>query len=78
MQIMKTITKTQYYQLLGLIFLANRAIKEIDNIVSAALEITGEKDDKGRPETLGHTNDVIWHARKLDDALDIMKIKVGK
>lgn len=49
-----TITKEQEMQLLGLMTLAASYSRKMDEILAAALEITGEGDG------YGHTSDVVF------------------
>lgn len=71
---MKTISKTQRLQLVGVLTLAAKHIAALEDLKSAAYEITGEEDD------LGHTNDAIWDEgrRDADALLGRLKIKVRK
>lgn len=73
---MKTITKDQYYQLVGLRAAADLQVKVLDAMKAAALNITDERDEKMGPEDSGHTLDFIWGSRDLDDMLRILEIEV--
>lgn len=77
---MKTITKAQRLQLIGLLTLAAQHMKMLESISASALEITKETEDDGTPSTCGHTNDAIWdeNRRAADDLLGRLKIKVRK
>jgi hypothetical protein len=77
---MKTITKNQHLQLVGLLTLAGRHMKMLRSISESALSITGEKEDDGTPATCGHTSDAIWddNQRDADALLERLKIKVRK
>jgi hypothetical protein len=77
---MKTISKNQHLQLVGLLTLAGRHMKMLESISEAALSITGEKEKDGTPSTCGHTNDAIWdeNRRDADALLERLKIKVRK
>lgn len=68
---MKTITKNQYHQFVGLIALAERHNKAIEDIKAAACAITGEV-----VEDYGHTNDTVYGSRTADECLKLMGIKV--
>lgn len=73
---MRTITKTQYCQLCGLQVLAQRAWREVEALNKAALSITEEKSREGLPDDMGHTYDMMSNSRGLDEALQLMDIKV--
>ncbi len=70
---MKTITKEQYYQLIGVVVLAKSYLDKINDLEKAALNITQEVYDIG-----GHTSDIVWGSRDLDEGLKIMGVKVNK
>lgn len=74
----KSISKREYLALVGLEALAKVQRNMLDEIESAALEITKEVDYNGVPERGGHTMDMLWGSRELDDMLRILKIKVKK
>ena len=76
---MKTITKNQYLQLVGLLALAGRHMAMLKSISEAALSITGEEKD-GTPSTYGHTFDAVWddNRRDADALLTRLEIKVRK
>ena len=68
----KTITKSQYYTLIGLREVAKEQCLILDKIEKLAKEITGEQDkDFG-----GHASDYIYGTRNLDEMLKILGIKV--
>lgn len=72
-----TITRAQYLQLLGLVTLGERLVKQTDEIRSAMAEIVDERDEDGSIDASGHISDVIWGGRGLDQALHILKITVA-
>ncbi len=65
-----TITRSQYLQLLGLQTLAAHHIRTMDGLAAAAIAITREGVD------MGHTYDLVWGNRNLDEALGLMGITV--
>jgi len=69
---MKTITKSQYYALMGLREVAKKQWLILDELEKQAAEITGEQDKKYG----GHAQDYISGMRELDDMLEILKIEV--
>lgn len=75
---MKTITHSQYLQLIGLQAIAKEAQARMTEVVKSAVEITGEKDSEGIPELSGHTCDIMYDNRGLDEGLRIMKVAVAK
>lgn len=75
----KTISKAQRLQLIGLHAIASGLNKQLDALGAAALEITGEKNLHGEPETGGHTYDyVIGDYRDLDEMLRLVNVRVRK
>lgn len=70
---MKTITKQQYYCLIGLQELAKAKWKEISELEKAAVEITEDKDAE-----FGHTSDFIAGSRDIDELFELLEIKVDK
>lgn len=66
------ITRSEYLQLTGIVALAERYSKMLGDLCEAAYEITKEEHDHGS----GHTSDVVWGCRELDDALRILGITV--
>lgn len=70
------ITKEQYHQLLGLKTLGENILKQLDVLEDVALQITREKDSYGDPYKGGHTADIVWSNRDLDEGLRIMGIEV--
>ena len=76
----KTITKNQRLQLIGLLVLAGKHMKMLESISESVVEITGEKEKDGTPSTCGHTNDAIWdeNRRDADALLERLEIKVRK
>lgn len=67
---MKTITKSQYYALMGLREVARKNWEQLCLLEKAAAEITGEIDG------LGHSSDYLAGSRELEDMLRILEIKV--
>jgi hypothetical protein len=65
----KTITREQYLQLLGLRTLATRHYASIKEIEEAARAITGDDD-------CGHTDDILSGFRGLDEGLLLLDISV--
>lgn len=58
-----TITRAEYLQLVGLRASAIRHVGQLKELVLAAVEITGEYEDRDgvrRPEKYGHASDLIW------------------
>ena len=74
----RTISKAKYYQLVGLIAAAKKQQEIMDAMVEAARDITQEVDSEGNPERSGHTMDMLWGSRPLDEGLRILKIRVAK
>jgi Zn ribbon nucleic-acid-binding protein len=74
----KTITQDQYYQLVGLAAAAKHQIDVLKAMEKAALAITDERDHEGNPHDCGHTTDIVWASRDLDEGLRIMEIEVAK
>lgn len=68
---MKTITKNQYVQLVGLLAIATKHYAMINQCEAAFTEITGEGD------TAGHGMDILCGSRELDDGLRILGITVA-
>lgn len=69
---MKTITKNQYQQLVGLQALAERCQKWRDEIEGAVREITGEPDDSYQ------VTDFIYADQDLKDMLNRLEITIEK
>lgn len=69
---MKTITKSQYYTLMGLREVARKNWEQLYLLEKAAAEITGELEKDG----LGHSSDYLAGSRELDNMLEILSIKV--
>jgi hypothetical protein len=68
---MKTITKNQYYQLVGLAAISKRQYDLLDQVMEAALEITGEDRDNG------HTSDFVYSGdHDVKDLLERLSITV--
>lgn len=74
---MKTITKAQYYQLVGLRAAYEAQYKVCEALQRAAVAITDERDTNGNPDNGGHTIDILWGERDLDEGLRIMGIEVA-
>lgn len=74
----RTITRTDYYALLGLLKLAEQHNTALDNIVAAACQITGELKDDGSAERGGHTSDMLFSPdyRSLDEVLRLLDITI--
>lgn len=72
---MTTITRTQYHQLLGLMTLAKMHNDKLRDIEVAACVITGVVPGE-YAGNCGHTSDMVYGSRELDDGLRCMKIEV--
>lgn len=68
---MKTITHSQYLQLLGLMTLAKQYNAMLEQLLIAAATITQEKDVH-----TGHVSDMVYGSRELDDGLNCLEITV--
>lgn len=66
----RTITKRQYLQLSGLLTLAERYNRELEDIKHAAMEITGDTDE------CGHTSDAVYGQRTIVELLKLLDITV--
>lgn len=72
---MKTITQTQYEQLVGLKTLADSLNNQLKLLITAAKEITEEDCEL----IFGHTDDLIYDDdMTVDELLRRLKIKVKK
>lgn len=75
-----TITRSEFYQLAGLLALAERHEKALKELEAAALAITQEVDHKGEPiETWGggHTGDAIYGGtHTAEGLLKLLCIKI--
>lgn len=70
--IRSVISKTQYYQLIGLLVLSHQADRQISEIVAAMREITGEV------AKYGHCADTaISQGETIDDLLKKLDITVA-
>lgn len=69
---MKTITKSQYYTLIGLRTVAKKQWEILEELEKAAADITGEQEKL----FCGHASDFINGNRELDDMLRILEIEV--
>jgi hypothetical protein len=72
---MTTITRTQYLQLLGLMTLAKMHNDKLRDIEISACAITGVVPGE-YSGNCGHTSDMVYGSRELDDGLRCMKITV--
>lgn len=66
---MKKITRAQYLQLCGIVGMAHKHYEALDELFSAAEAITGKSDN-------GHTSDMIFGSRELNDGLRLMGIEL--
>lgn len=66
---MKKISHSQYLQLVGLQVLAEKHNRMMHDIEACACEITGE-------DQAGHTADILYGSRELDEGLKLMGIEV--
>lgn len=76
---MKTITSKQYFQLVGILALAERHKKLIESCVESALEITGESRDYEDRISLA-TSEAVWHPETIsaESLLENLGIKVSE
>jgi hypothetical protein len=72
----KEITKAEYLQLLGLRTLSDGYREILNGAVKSAQKITGEIDYDGLPELMGHTSDMVFGMRELDEMLRLLDLKV--
>jgi hypothetical protein len=70
---MRTITKSQRLQIIGLLTLAEKHMNALEDLQAALLEITLEIDGE-----TGHTSDAIYDSsrRDADELLKRLEIKV--
>jgi hypothetical protein len=73
-----SITKSEYFQLIGLREMARRYWQIINDLDRAGQEITGEVDEYGKPALFDHTSDYLAGSRDIDELLKILKLKVLK
>lgn len=66
---MKTITHNQYLQLVGLMTVCEKYNAMCTATLKAAAEIIGEDEH-------GHTSDILFGSRPLDEGLKLMGIDV--
>jgi hypothetical protein len=66
----KQISKNEYYQLTGLLYLAKTYNRKLVDIGEACQELTGEVDE------MGHTMDAIYSDYSADDLLERLHISV--
>lgn len=71
-----SITAHERLQLIGLLTLAQRHNKALEDIRAAALFITGEVNDEGQPDDSGHTSDGVYSDYDADVLLGRLDIKV--
>ena len=65
------ITKNEYYQLLGLLLIAQNHNKAIQEVLTAMLSITKEEAQ------FGHTADTVWDIDgTIDELLEKLQLKV--
>jgi len=64
------VTANERLQLIGLLVLAKRYAKHVDEIQQAIQEITGEVEDNG------HSQDAIYSEYGVDGLLDRLDLKV--
>lgn len=65
-----SISKSQYYELTGLILLATKHSERITEIIQAMRKITGEEDESG------HCSDAIYAPYTVDELIRRLRIKV--
>jgi hypothetical protein len=68
-QIAQTISKEQYYMLIGLLTLASHHSQALEDIKNAALEITKEEEDNW-------TSDAVYGGYGADELLEHLNITV--
>jgi hypothetical protein len=66
----RMISRHQYFQLLVIIAAATEQQKILKSLELAACAITGEDDNAG------HTTDILWGSRELDEGLEILGVAV--
>jgi hypothetical protein len=66
----KSITKNEYWQLVGLQTLANNYMAKVDDLENVAKEIVGELEDTG------YITDMIGGDRDIDEILKILGITI--
>lgn len=71
-----TISRAQYYQLIGLQAAHIAQMRILKALEDAAVEITGEVDHNGTPERCGHTLDWIGGDREFNDMLKLLELEV--
>lgn len=64
------ITRTQYHKLLGLMVLAERHDKALQEILEAVKELVGDDED------CGHSMDAVYSDQNVDDLMSRLKITV--
>lgn len=65
-----TITREQYYQLLGLVLIAKQHNDALEGVTKAVRSITQETDE------YGHSSDVLYSDYGVDGLLERLKITV--
>jgi hypothetical protein len=73
---MRTITRPEYLQLIGLLALAQRHNAMLNEIAEAIRAITDERDRDGAPNYSGHSFDAVWSDYSADDLLRKLDISV--
>jgi hypothetical protein len=66
----RLITRDQYMQLVGIVAASTEQQKILKSLELAACAITGEDDNAG------HTTDILWGSRELDEGLEILGVGV--
>ncbi len=70
----ETITKEQYYTLLGILTLAKSYEQQLTDLVRIVSGIVGEPMDN--PGYVGHSSDAVWGASTVEELLNNLHIKV--
>jgi hypothetical protein len=65
----KTIPRSDYYKLVGLLTIAAQHEAALKEIEKATLSITGDEEN-------GHTSDAVYGSRTVDELLKLLKITV--
>jgi hypothetical protein len=72
-----TITKNEYFELLGLKILSDKYQQKLDDITHEAVNITGEIDYNGKAEYYGFTSDMLGDAGDAQQIVDDYLEKLG-
>lgn len=72
----RVISKSQYYQLMGIRALAEKYLSLLNDVSNLAVEIVGEIDSEGKKEEYGHANDFVYGSRELDSLLEVLGLVV--